>query len=604
MEENDIIACPKCKEFQTQSNSSLVEEYSKNVCKICGNDFCFILCEYCNRKIYMRIQSQCEYNGLLGFNIQCCYKDCKGIFYLTKCINCQKLQKQKVDKIVEEGDLITCIDCGITYIQLNCPEAYCQDLLSQQIVGKKETYQNGMMIIHKNILSGQKTLYQKINCVYCLKPIVYRSEKSKINKYYEGQIVVCPYKDCGKKFNRLMCPLCNTYLFIKEGFYLMGRKIKCLNCDNCFSKMVCPSCLKVNTKINAHFNEVLFKCSECNRKIYIINCVRCRKPNYFPKKIPKYGQKIICGYCNEGFKIIECYKCKRIKYFPLLEFSFGKLYNCQMCKEIFQYFICPNCLSSNISTEAKEGKTIHCLDCKISFMNFGCPFCKENILFIPDSFIFGKLIKCPNKSCEKYFSFSKCQKCQRLIYSKECQYLDGVCVKCEYCKSYTLRYQCPLCKKKIIFNGQTSDLKEGEEIECHECKKKFEFKQNKEICSDNLSILEEIKGHTINFGIGEEDKNYKIKLDLFFETPLFSSIFPNKSLLSDSSVLYRSNTLSYIRKREMECIQCHNNLKESVFFPCGHRCTCFECANNVYYFDKKCPKCNTIIKCVIKKVFG
>ena len=51
------------------------------------------------------------------------------------------------------------------------------------------------------------------------------------------------------------------------------------------------------------------------------------------------------------------------------------------------------------------------------------------------------------------------------------------------------------------------------------------------------------------------------------------------------------------------CIVCYNNLKESVFYPCGHRCVCYNCALIVFEVNKKCPKCNQEAKCIIKKVF-
>ena len=52
-----------------------------------------------------------------------------------------------------------------------------------------------------------------------------------------------------------------------------------------------------------------------------------------------------------------------------------------------------------------------------------------------------------------------------------------------------------------------------------------------------------------------------------------------------------------------ECIICHNNYKESVFVPCGHRCVCYNCALIVFSVYKKCPKCNKEATCFIKKVY-
>ena len=48
---------------------------------------------------------------------------------------------------------------------------------------------------------------------------------------------------------------------------------------------------------------------------------------------------------------------------------------------------------------------------------------------------------------------------------------------------------------------------------------------------------------------------------------------------------------------------CHNNIKESIFYPCGHRCTCYNCAVIIFVVNKKCPKCNQEASCIIKKVY-
>ena len=52
------------------------------------------------------------------------------------------------------------------------------------------------------------------------------------------------------------------------------------------------------------------------------------------------------------------------------------------------------------------------------------------------------------------------------------------------------------------------------------------------------------------------------------------------------------------------CIICQSNNKESIFFPCGHRCSCYKCA--VYYYEvyKKCPRCNQNATGIIPKIFN
>ena len=72
------------------------------------------------------------------------------------------------------------------------------------------------------IISNNKTIYQKIKCYYFFRPIVYSSDKEHKNKYVECQKVECPYSDCKKSFNRIICPKCYNEIYINDPFYEMG----------------------------------------------------------------------------------------------------------------------------------------------------------------------------------------------------------------------------------------------------------------------------------------------------------------------------------------------------------------------------------------------
>lgn len=43
--------------------------------------------------------------------------------------------------------------------------------------------------------------------------------------------------------------------------------------------------------------------------------------------------------------------------------------------------------------------------------------------------------------------------------------------------------------------------------------------------------------------------------------------------------------------------------KESVFIPCGHRCCCVRCAENLSEKTKECPICKQKITSLLKRVF-
>ena len=52
------------------------------------------------------------------------------------------------------------------------------------------------------------------------------------------------------------------------------------------------------------------------------------------------------------------------------------------------------------------------------------------------------------------------------------------------------------------------------------------------------------------------------------------------------------------------CCICMENKSESVFVPCGHRCVCFNCGDNIIKSqNKKCPICQEESSALLKKVY-
>lgn len=603
--EKDIIFCPKCSKSLNDSNNITQEnpeEFTKIICQKCFIEFCFISCIYCNKNIYMKIHSKAiKYNGLNGHNIKCPYKSCEKIFYFTECFKCKRTQKQK--KYIIEGATITCIyqDCKCEYFQSNCPVENCTDMVSLEKTENHTNFPVGIMSIHKN-----EIMFQKINCCCCWRPIVYESTKNHRNKYCECQKVICPYDDCKKTFNRMICPFCFKEVYVKDGWYEMGSKIKCRACKKYFSKILCPSCGKTNVYKNDSFKLGLMKCGfpKCSKENYVLNCIYCRKLNIFTKDIPIHGQIIKCGYCNNSFNQISCPFCVKTIPFPYADFSFGKVYKCiySNCLKEFQYLICPKCLLYSFSTEGKEGKKYKCHDCNITFMNWGCPFCYSNTMDQNSSLYLGQMIRCPSQKCGKLYSFIQCSKCLRLIFSRENESILGKSVRCPYnnCGVYTLVIICPLCQTKIVYSGEQNSFNEGDNVVCRGCKGNFRFTNRQDIYNNKLTFLKDIKGGTIDFGQGEVDKNYLKKISLFFDNRswLYPSQFINEYLI-DKPV----SETKQINKSCEECIVCHNHLKESIFYPCGHRCVCYNCAVILFTVNKKCPRCNQKAECIIKRVY-
>ena len=167
---------------------------------------------------------------------------------------------------------------------------------------------------------------------------------------------------------------------------------------------------------------------------------------------------------------------------------------------------------------------------------------------------------------------------------------------------YTLTTYCPKCKVKTIYTGKKTSLNEGENIICENCKIIYEFQKNNTIYNGNLKVLEQINGKTIDFGVGEVDENYLAIQKLFFNVKSnnYPSIFISEPSDKNSSDKYSNKSKN---SNLGECIVCHNNLRESIFFPCGHRCVCYNCAVILFAVSKRCPKCNQEASCIIKRVY-
>ena len=607
------IKCPNCSERSNMENSLI--KFNKNnpvefdsiICKNCNFEFCYVFCVFCQKKIYMKIHIKSpKYNGMNAYNIICPYKFCEKAFYFTECIKCKRAQKIK--KYIREGENIECQydDCKCIYMQNNCPMYSCSDIYSNE---KSQIYNNfpqGILSIHLN-----KIIHQKINCFYCFRPIVYPSSKECMNGYYECQIVKCPYKDCNKSFNRIICPFCTFENYIKDGWYVMGSKLKCKNCKKYFGKILCPSCKKMNSCQEEYFQFGKMVCGfqNCRKENYMINCIFCRKLNVFRKDIPINGQLIKCGYCKNTFNEILCPFCKYMIPFPSGGFTFGKIYKCIYfnCLKKFQFLICPSCFSYSFKSDTQEGKKLKCQNCNIKFMNWGCPFCKSNITDKNTSLKFGQMVKCPYKYCGKTYSFIRCSKCEKLIFSKENENILGTSVRCPHkgCGEFTLLTHCPKCDTKAIYSNIRKIYREGDLIHCPNpaCDKQYPFKKYSDIYQRNLQILEPIEGNTIKFGIAQTDENFLYKESLFIDKRIIknSCLFPTQysSLREFGQEVPVCGRSEYIGV----CMICNNNRKESIFYPCGHRCVCYNCAVMYFSVFKKCPKCKAKAKCIIKKVY-
>ena len=151
---------------------------------------------------------------------------------------------------------------------------------------------------------------------------------------------------------------------------------------------------------------------------------------------------------------------------------------------------------------------------------------------------------------------------------------------------------CPFCNKRVICKGRRT-LEENQSTKCKNCNKTYTFHRQRIEYKGEAKILEELEGKPFDFGKGEIDENFLVKQDLFFTKNDIGET-KGEELVYNPSLNFRNFGA---------CIICHNNKRESVFYPCGHRCTCYECAISISSSEKKCPKCKVEIICVIRKVY-
>ena len=581
-------------ETNNSFNSNIIKNLASITCPNCNFDI-----------LYNKIKEDI----INGVNIKC--SNCSQYFYSSKCPKCKEYFK--IDEFIHEGELITCQKCNNQYLQTSCIIKNCEEHFYFVKPKNYTNLPNGIIHDHKKQL-----VFQKISCYFCLRPIDFITrEQNDINRYYEAQKVKCPYEECGKEFNRIICPKCTAVNIVDLGLFIFGRRIKCINCLYVFSKIYCSHCLRLNPLEKSEFKYGEFQCrfSGCSKTSHIANCLHCQAINYFKITEGQFliqGQPIKCANCEDIFQSVICPGCHHLNPFPEGDFIFGKLYKCKfkgICNKKFMVLVCGNCRSFSVASEEIEGKKYTCVKCKTLLSNFGCPFCKQSILDTNSSYEKGQIMRCPY--CEKEFSFCRCYDCRKLIYYKRKSSILGKVVTCE-CGKKSVNIICPTCKIRISISDLVNDLENGEKINCPSCNKDFEYKENEElnkkenIYYKNLKCIETLKGLKFDFGHGAIDENYLEKQKIFdIDNKSFnkgsSNILQNESDCFMKSISDLSK--SSIQMKNKLCIVCQCYEKESIFYPCGHRCTCYKCA--VYYFEvyKKCPRCQEDAKGIIPKIY-
>ena len=198
--------------------------------------------------------------------------------------------------------------------------------------------------------------------------------------------------------------------------------------------------------------------------------------------------------------------------------------------------------------------------------------------------------------------------CKKLIFSEENQNILGLSVKCKSCEKHLVNVVCPKCSTKITFLDRLNNMEEGEKVKCNNCKEEFEYTNPKQDMIDdndiyyqNLSVLENNKGDPINFGEGIIDENYLAIENLLIKSDLYKENFDINNNNNNINNINENDIV--VKKKNKLCMICHCDYKESIFYPCGHRCACYKCATIFFEVYKKCPKCNEDAQTIIPKIY-
>ena len=562
-----------------------------------------ISCPHCQKKIVFKKQ---YIKRIRGINIKCQY--CFNYMFATSCPKCKKFDL--LPKFNDICEIITCT-CKNQYLQSACVILNCPDIINF-LPPRNTNLPNGFIFNHRSEL-----VFQKISCYYCHRPIDYITRAAdKINRYYEGTRVNCVYSDCRKKFNRLVCPKCSEVIIVQLGMYIMGTKIKCQKCNFIFAKILCVECLKINPMEKSSFKYGEFQCrfASCNKLSHLAICAFCQRINSF--KLNKeqsliQGQCIECGYkdCGKKFSCVSCMGCHNLNYFTEEKFIFGKLYRCKykaICSKSFMVLVCPKCWTYSRVLEESEGKKYNCAKCGTLLSNFGCPHCNNSLLDMDSSYNKGQVIICP--LCDKKFSFCRCYSCKKLIYYKKDKSILGKLVKCE-CGETSVNIICQKCRVRISIEGRENDIENGEKINCPSCKEDFEYTSNDNdeeiLYKKKLITMENGIGIPVDFGVPEIDENF-LETEKFLIYPKLSG---NNSISQNETTANSIVNIEEEKEKEIKvfkgklCILCQCEEKESIFYPCGHRHTCYKCAVNFFEVFKKCPRCNKPAQAIIKKIY-
>ena len=574
--------CPNCNKLITLNEDS--EEIN---CKNCKKNYIYKKCLECLQIIF--------FNKIFddGYSIKCPYISCGAIYCSVKCENkeCGKLIYYK--NKYSQGDLINCTHCKFKFKKVKCPNLNCDKNI---IVNENTNFWEGYSIEcnHKN----GNYIFQKINCWYCGRHCIWNNSKGKY--YIEGQMIICPYKECERITNKVICPKCRMTSVITRGNLDMGKKINCSikGCDCVYNIYFCPYCKKTNYGNGSPIVGKNLICKFCKGEFYFINCFACKQIHFW-KKPNNYlpCQTIVCG--NEGCKkksaVIPCPICKKIFYFSKGTFTLGKKYECSYkeCKNEFVILYCGKC-NMTYTKEANLVPTIlyTCENCKNIMPTIQCPKCFRFVSVEGNNKIeTHSIVNCPYEKCKKQFYYYLCPFCNHDFNSETYNCTNIQCPFENCSKKYTY-FKCHKCLKDNFIEIIDNDM-DCDERNCLYCNENNEINNiPNELKIINVKKIKITQGEKYIFDNPEEDPYDRLIINNLIQIKDYEIPFDEKKAIAEEN-----------ENHEKMCVICMANEIKWILVDCGHKCVCEDCGEIVKEKYRKCPICKKKIIGVLKEVY-
>ena len=571
--ENKEINCPKCNQKVT------LDENLENIkCKNCQKFFFYKKCLKCSK--YILFDNNINYDG---YNIHCPYISCEEFFCLIKCENkeCRK-NIFYMDKY-SQGDKIKCSFCKASFKKVKCPNKDCQE---NKILDINFLEGHPLECKHKD----ENFIFQKVGCWFCGRHCVWNNSKGKY--YIEGQMIICPYKECEKVTNKVICPKCKNSSVITRGNLDMGKKINCQikGCENVFNIYFCPYCKKTNYGNGSPICGMKLTCEFCKESFSFVNCFFC-KQILFWKNPNKYlpCQTVDCANegCRKKTALIPCPFCQKINYFSRGVFILGQKYVCSYreCKNEFIILYCGNCNLTHIKKSNIDLKDLYtCDNCKKIMPTVQCPKCLKFCSLVNNSKIeTHSIFKCPYESCGQIFYYYSCPFCNH-DYNTETY--NCINLKCPFpnCNKIYTFFKCKKCLKDNYIENDDSNKMDLEEENCSYCNE-----INKIINEPDKNKFVNIK--KVNITQGE-----KYDFDNPEEDPFDRDIINSLIQIKNYEISSENDSIEEVKVNHSKmCVVCLAKPIEWILVPCGHKCVCPTCGIIIKEKDKKCPICKEII---------